>query len=178
MCKEKTYNNQLEKYSKLEENERIFIIDEKIFQEDSVYYKYKFGHKSKDRLIKAMLIHWDNEIRNYKHRLKRDITIEDIISLNKAMESYQSIMGCLKGGWSLSPIQIEKIDILEALISNTDTNLFEAIEFKKKGYTREGSYGDYKLAQEHVVTIIECDEYFTIKEIYIPYSGIVIQLPI
>jgi len=178
MSKEKTYNNQLDKYSKLEANERIFIIDEKIFREDSVYYKYKFGNKRKDRLIKAMLIHWQNEIRNYIHRLKRDITIEEAISLNKAMESYQSIMGCLKGGWALSPIQIEKIDILEALISNTDTNLFEAIEFKKKGYTRENSYGDYRLAQEHVVTIIECDKYFTIKEIYIPYSGIVIQLPI
>jgi hypothetical protein len=177
MCKEKTYNNQLEKYSKLEENERIFIIDEKIFQEDSVYYKYKFGHKSKDRLIKAMLIHWNNEIRNYKHRLKRDITTEHTISLAKALEQYQSIMGCLSGGWALSPIKIEKIDILEALISKTDSRLFQDLEFKKKGYIREG-YNGYDLAQEHVVTIIECDEYFTIKEIYIPYSGIVIQLPI
>jgi hypothetical protein len=178
MSKEKTYNNQLDKYSKLEANERIFIIDEKIFQKDSCNTINMWGVKNKNRAYKAMLIHWQSEIRNYRYRLKRDITIEDIISLAKSLESYQSIMGCLSGGWSLSPIRIEKIDILEALISNTDTDLFEAIEFKKKGYTRENSYGDYRLAQEHVVTIIECDKYFTIKEIYIPYSGIVIQLPI
>lgn len=178
MCKEKTYNNQLDKYSKLQENERIFIIDEKIFQKDSCYTNSMWGVKNKNRGYKVMLLKWEKQIRNYHYDNKIEVTTEHTISLAKALEQYQSIMGCLSGGWSLSPIQIEKIDILEALISNTDTNLFEDIEFKKKGYTREGSYGDYKLAHEHVVTIIECDEYFTIKEIYIPYSGIVIQLPI
>ena len=124
-----------------------------------------------------MLLNWEKQIRNYRYDNAIEITTEHTISLAKSLESYQSIMGCLSGGWGLSPIKIEKIDILEALISNTDARLFKDIEFKKKGYIREG-ITQYDLAQEHVVTIIECDEYFTIKEIYIPYSGIVIQLPI
>jgi hypothetical protein len=177
MCKEKTYNNQLEKYSNLQENERIFIIDEKIFQKDSCYTDSMWGVKNKNRGYKVMLLKWEKQIRNYHYGNKIEVTTEHTISLAKALEQYQSIMGCLSGGWALSPIKIEKIDILEALISKTDSRLFQDLEFKKKGYIREG-YNGYDLAQEHVVTIIECDEYFTIKEIYIPYSGIVIQLPI
>jgi hypothetical protein len=178
MYKEKTYNNQLEKYSNLQENERIFIIDEKIFQKDSCYTDSMWGVKNKNRGYKVMLLKWEKQIRNYHYDNKIEVTTEDTISLAKALKSYHSIMNCLSYGWALSPIKIEKIDILEALISSTDDKLFEAIEFKKKGYIREKGYGEYTLAQEHVVTIIECDEYFTIKEIYIPYSGIVIQLPI
>jgi hypothetical protein len=176
MVKEKNYNSQLDKYCKLENNERIFIIDEKIFQKDSCYRTSLWGVKNKNRQLRFMLMKWEKQIQNYRHLLKRDITIEEIISLDKAMESYQNIMGCLARGWSKGSVQIEKIDILETLISDTDNSLFQDIEYKKKGYIRE-NIPIHLLYNKHVVTVIECEEYLAIKEIYIPYSGIVIQLP-
>jgi hypothetical protein len=176
MSKEKIYNNQLSKYCKLENNERIFVIDERILQESSVYNGSFWGARNKDRLAKAMLMHWEREIQNNKHRIGRDITTQDVISIKKAMESYQRIMGCISKGWGLQPVEIEKLDFLEELISIRDTSLFEHIEYKKKGYIKE-KYCMSHIAECHVVTVIEGDEYFTIKEIYIPYSGIVIQIP-
>lgn len=176
MSKEKTYYNQLNKYCKLENNERIIVIDERILQESSVYNRSFWGARNKDRLAKAMLMHWERKIQNNKHRIGRDITTQDVISIKKAMESYQRIMGSISKGWGLDPVEIEKLDFLEELISIRDTSLFEHIEYKKKGYIKE-KYCVSHLAECHVVTFIECDEYFTIKEIYIPYSGIVIQIP-
>lgn len=174
--KQQIYNSQLSKYCRLKDNEKIFVIDEKIIRSEALYHKSWWGAKNKDRIAKATLMYWERAIRNFKHKLNRDITTEDVVELKIAMESYQDIVGRISGGWGLKITQIKKIDILEQLISETDNVLFEEIELKKRGFIRE-IYGEYILAQEHVVTVVESDEYFTIKEIYIPYSGIVIQLP-
>ena len=168
--------SQLNKYCRLSENERVIVIDEKIIRKDSIYRKSTWGAKNKSRIYKAMLMHWQKEIDNYIHRIKRKLTDEDVVLLKQSMESYQKIIGCIEAGWTFSPIQIKKTDILESLISDTQNELFEYIEFKKKGYVPEGKY-DYVLHDKHVVTVIECEEYLTIKELYIPYSGLIIQLP-
>jgi hypothetical protein len=168
--------NQLSKYCKLGNNERIFVIDEKIIRKDSFYDKSFWGAKNRNRLAKAMLMHWQREIKNYRHKLERELTIDDILLLKKSMEQYHRIVDSVICGFACQPIQIMKTDILESLISDNKSELFEDIEFKKKGYVRENKDSAW-LYDKHVVTVIECEEYFTIKEIYIPYSGIVIQLP-
>lgn len=168
--------NQLNKYCKLKENERVIVIHEKIIRKDSFYRKSAWGAKNKSRIYKAMLMHWERYIGSYSRKLTRELTDKDVVLLKQSMESYQRIVGNIEGGWGSTPIQITKTDILEPLISDTENELFEYIEFKKKGYVREGDC-NYTLHDKHVVTVIECEEYLTIKEVYIPYSGIVIQLP-
>jgi hypothetical protein len=175
-AKERIYQSQLSKYCKLASNEKIFVIDEAIIRESSSHSESMWGAKNKARLAKAWLLHWNKEIRNYNYKIKREITTDEIISLQKSIERYQSVAKCILGGWQLRPFEIEKIDILEDLISDVNNVLFEEIEFKKKGYIQE-KYSQHNLAQEHVVTVIESETHFTIKEIYIPYSGIIIQLP-
>lgn len=175
MTKRDVMLNQLNKYCKLEENEKILVIDEKIIRKDSLYKKSFWGAKNKDRVAKATLMHWENEIENYRHKINREITADDVVLLKQSMEKYQRILDSITIG--LCPyIAIEKTDILELLISDTESELFEDIEFKKKGYVKE-KWGSWWLYNKHVVTVIECEEYFTVKEIYIPYGGTVIQLP-
>jgi hypothetical protein len=175
MTKKDVLRNQLDKYCKLKENEKILVIDEKIFRKDSIYEKSFWGAKNKDRVAKAMLMHWQREIENYRHKITREITADDVVELKQSMEKYQRILDSIIGGYC-SYTAIEKTDILESLISDTKSELFEYIEFKKKGYVPEGNR-DYVLHDKHVVTVIECEKYLTIKEIYIPYAGTLIQLP-
>lgn len=176
MDKAKIYYNQLDKYCRLENNERIFVIDEKIMNTDYTSIKTRFHNiQNKNKKSRAFLMSWERKIRNHHRLLGRDITKEETYSLYEAIKAYQSILGCIGAGWFLEAVRIKKIDILEALISNSES-LYEEIDHKKRGYIKE-KIGTYNLAQEHVVTVIECEEYLTIKEIYIPYSGIVIQLP-
>ena len=175
MRKKDVLRNQLDKYCKLKENEKILVIDEKIFRKDSIYEKTFWGAKNKDRVAKAMLMHWQREIKNYRHKITREITADDVAELKQSMEKYQRILDSIIGGYC-SYTAIEKTDILESLISDTKSQLFEDIEFKKKGWVRENIDSSW-LHDKHVVTVIECEEYLTIKEIYIPYGGTLIQLP-
>jgi hypothetical protein len=176
-ARQKIYNDQLSNYCNLKDNEKLFVIDEKIIRKDSVYRQSFWGCKNKNRLAKAMLMHWDREIRNYKHTLCREITIDDVSDLQDAIESYQGIIGKIISGWGFNTTKIKKIDILEDLISDAESSVFKDIVFKKQGYIKE-KYDVYDLWDKHIVTVIESDTHFTIKEIYIPYSGVVIQLPI
>jgi hypothetical protein len=166
--------DQLNKYCNLGKNERIIVIDEKIIRKESMYRKPMWGAKNKDRVAKATLMHWEREIENYRHKIRGELTTEDVVSLKQSMEIYQRILDSITCGFN-GYTRIEKTDILETLISNTKSELFEDIEFKKKGFIRERIHG--WLYNQHVVTVIECEEFLTIKEIYIPYGGIVIQLP-
>lgn len=176
--KEDVMLNQLNKYCKLSENEKVIVIDEKIISKESLFYipYSSWGKKQEKRIAMARLMHWEKKIENYKRKINRELTVEDVKALQKSMESYQRITGNIEGGWGYAPVQIKKTDILEVLVSDTKSELFELIEFKKKGYIREKNPIGL-LYNKHVVTVIECEEYLTIKEVYIPYSGIVIQLP-
>jgi hypothetical protein len=171
--------NQLNKYCNLRENERVIIIDEKLIRKESLYKKSFWGCKNKNRVAKAMLMHWEREIDNYKYKIKREITTEDVVLLKQSMEAYQKIADSILCGFP-THTKIEKTDILEVLISDTESRFFEDIEFKKKGWIRDDKKFPFMswLSDKHIVTIIECEKYLTIKEIYIPYNGIVIQLPI
>lgn len=181
MSREKEFNKQLDKYSKLNDNERIFVVDKRLLSFDrGPQFRYTLEIKgNKDRIAKYLMLKWGQRMRGLQYTLKRDITTEDIFALDKALENYQYIFGLLTKGLSNRPLSIEKIDIMEGLISNRADELYEAIEFKKKGYIPENFYESHEYAHNsHVVTVIESDKYFTIKEIYCPYSGIIIQLPI
>lgn len=191
--------NQLHKYTKLQQNERVIIVDEKMIRLNAEYFKvkswdgkyqilrennfdygtttYHYKITCEKRLLKLLKMKWDRSIETNSFRAN-SITLQDMALFRTALEKYTSIVNCILDGRGSEGFLIKTNDILEKLISISRPKFLKAIEYRKEGYVPV-NIGDVlgELSTYHVVTIIDEGEYLKIKEIYIPYSGIVIQLP-
>lgn len=185
--------NQLHKYTKLQQNERIIIVDEKMIKLNAEYFKVKswngtyqivneaarnyYKISCEKRLLKLLKMNWERSIENNAFRTN-SLTLEDMALFRTALEKYTSIVNCILYGRGSEGFLIKTNDILEKLISISRPKFLKAIEYRKEGYVPvnvDAVLGE--LSTYHVVTIIDEGEYLRIKEIYIPYSGMVIQLP-
>lgn len=187
--------SQLEKYAKLKEGEKVVKMTEDLLKYDFIDASW-FDCVSTvsdwevinnlERRLKVMKLRWARELEGMREiNLYRaesiELTIDDMRSLAKIYKQYRSIFSSAFKGGPTGYISFERNDAIEDVLFNVvfneDERLEETIEACRKGFVPKNiSYEFSNYSCYQLLILKEVGDKIVVKEIYFPYSGIVLCL--
>lgn len=183
--------SQLEKYAKLKEGEKVVKMAEELLKYERTNtsdFEWYRGKKVKDleRRLKLMKLRWarylsDTRDVNLCRAKSIELTLDDMRNLAKIYEQYRNIFGIALKGGPTGYISFERNDAIENVLFNVvlnkDERLEETIEACRKGFVPKNvEYERGKYSCHQLLILKEVGDKIVVKEIYFPYSGIVLYL--
>ena len=194
MNKDDVFVSQLEKYAKLKEGERVVQMSEDLLKHEHIRPS-RFGFlycntthvqrriKCEDRRLKVIKLRWARALSNmyevqHRHPSTESLTLDDVSNLAKLYEHYRDVFHEMVKGGNSAVISFERSEVIENVLFSVDEKLTQAVEATKNGFIPKDVYHKRAVFFCHQLLILkEVEGKIVVKEIYMPYSGIVIQLP-
>jgi hypothetical protein len=183
--------SQLEKYAKLKEGEKVVKMAEELLKYERINtsdFEWYKGRKIKDldRILKVMKLKWTRHLSDIRevnlYQAKSiELTLDDMRNLAKIYEQYRNIFSNALYGGPTGYISFDRSevidDVLFDVVFNEDERLEETIEACRRGFVPKNiSYERGKYSCHQLLTLKEVGNKIVVKEIYFPYSGIVLSL--